>query len=669
MKRYLSIIITLSFLLSQERFSNLDVFNLQYARDPQISPTSSKIIYVRTKMDIMKDGKTSSIWIVDIDGRNHQKLTSNINNESSPRWSPDGKRITFVSSSDDGNGSEIYIYWVDSKQYSVISQLNKSPSNLKWSPSGEYIGFSMFMTDNVLSLVTPPKKPKDANWAPPARITDRLKHESDGSGYIDKGFNHLFYISADGGSPVQVTSESYNHKDFNWSKDSEKIIFSSNYTENWEYDFRNSEMYSIKINGSSLTQLTKRKGPDYGGVFSPDGKKIAYLGFTDKVQTYQINKLYLMNADGSAKKEIKTALDRNMSSLKWASDGKGLYFKYDNFGNGKIGYISISGKTKKIADNLGGTTIGRPYGGGSYSLSKTDRIAFTMTTPYHPADIAYYDGRKTNRITSLNNDLLSNRDLGKINEIWYESSVDGRRIQGWIAKPPGFDSNKKYPLIVENHGGPISNYGDRFSPEILLYSASGYVVFYPNPRGSTSYGEEFGNLLYRNYPGDDYHDVMDGVDRLLELGYVDKNNLYVTGGSAGGIMTAWIVGKTKRFKAAAVIKPVMNWISKTLVADNYFYYANSRYKGQPWENFEEYWKFSPISLVGNIETPTMVMVGTYDLRTPPSEAKQLYHALKIRKIETVYVEIPEAYHGIASKPSQLIAKIDHILYWFNKYKE
>tara|TARA_B110000003_G_scaffold191595_1_gene190414 strand:+ start:172 stop:2034 length:1863 start_codon:yes stop_codon:yes gene_type:complete len=620
-------------------------------------------------MDIMKDGKTSSIWIVDIDGRNHQKLTSNINNESSPRWSPDGKRITFVSSSDDGNGSEIYIYWVDSKQYSVISQLNKSPSNLKWSPSGEYIGFSMFMTDNVLSLVTPPKKPKDANWAPPARITDRLKHESDGSGYIDKGFNHLFYISADGGSPVQVTSESYNHKDFNWSKDSEKIIFSSNYTENWEYDFRNSEMYSIKINGSSLTQLTNRKGPDYGGVFSPDGKKIAYLGFTDKVQTYQINKLYLMNADGSAKKEIKTTLDRNMSSLKWASDGKGLYFKYDNFGNGKIGYISISGKTKKIADNLGGTTIGRPYGGGSYSLSKTDRIAFTMTTPYHPADIAYYDGRKTDRITSLNNDLLLNRDLGEINEIWYESSVDGRRIQGWIAKPPGFDSNKKYPLIVENHGGPISNYGDRFSPEILLYSASDYVVFYPNPRGSTSYGEEFGNLLYRNYPGDDYHDVMDGVDRLLELGYVDKNNLYVTGGSAGGIMTAWIVGKTKRFKAAAVIKPVMNWISKTLVADNYFYYANSRYKGQPWENFEEYWKFSPISLVGNIETPTMVMVGTYDLRTPPSEAKQLYHALKIRKIETVYVEIPEAYHGIASKPSQLIAKIDHILYWFNKYKE
>ncbi len=672
MNKYISIVITLIFCsiaLSQERFSSLDVFDLQYAKDPQIAPDNSKIVYVRTKMDIMKDSRRSSIWIIDTDGNNHQKLTSSNHDESSPRWSPDGKRIAFVSSSDDDNGSEIYIYWVDSKQYSAISQLDKSPKNLKWSPTGKYIGFSMFVPDDVLTLVSPPKKPKDAIWAPTARITNRLKHESDGSGYMDKGFSHLFYISADGGAPIQVTREPYNHRSFDWSKDSKKLIFSSNYTENWEYDFRNSEMYSIKVDGSNLKQLTNRRGPDYGGVFSPDGRKIAYLGYNDKVQTYQVNGLYLMNADGSNKKEIATNLDRNISSLIWSPDGKGLYYKYDNHGNGKIGYAVLSGKTKKIVDNLGGTTIGRPYGGGSYSVSNTGRIAYTVTSPYHPADIAYYDGRKTDRISNLNNDLLSNRDLGEITDIWYNSSIDGRRIQGWIAKPPNFDSNKKYPLIVENHGGPISNYGDRFSPEILLYSASDYIVFYPNPRGSTSYGEEFGNLLYRNYPGDDYHDVMDGVDKLLELGYVDINNLFVTGGSAGGIMTAWIVGKTKRFKAAAVIKPVMNWISKTLVADNYFYYANSRYKGQPWENFEEYWKFSPISLVGNIETPTMVMVGTYDLRTPPSEAKQLYHALKIRKIETVYVEIPEAYHGIANKPSQLITKIDHILYWFNKYKE
>ena len=236
-----------------------------------------------------------------------------------------------------------------------------------------------------------------------------------------------------------------------------------------------------------------------------------------------------------------------------------------------------------------------------------------------------------------------------------------------MVKPPDFEEDKQYPLLVEIHGGPISNYGDRFSAEIQLYASAGYVGFYPNFRGSTGYGEDFGNLLYNNYPCDDYQDIIDGVDHLITAGYIDQEQLYVTGGSAGGIMTAWIIGKNHRFRAASVVKPVMNWISKTLTADNYYGYANYRIPGQPWENFEAYWKFSPISLVGNVETPTMVMVGMEDLRTPISEAKQLYHALKLRRIPTVYVEIPGAYHNIARRPSQLITKIDHNLAWFKKH--
>ena len=658
-----------SSIFSQDTFKNLDVFKLQYVSDPQISPDGSKIIYVRTKMDIMKDGRSSSIWIINSDGSNHQKLTSNTFSESSPRWSPDGKRISFISSSDDSNGTEIYMYWLDSKQYSSISQLDESPRNLKWSRDGKYIGFLMFVPDKTLQLIIPPRKPKNANWADKPRITDRLKHESDGSGYMREGFSHIFYISATGGTPVKVTSESYDHYSFDWRLNSNGFVFSSNYTKDWEYDFRNSEIYSINIDGTELKQLTNRKGPDLGAVVSPNGKQIAYLGYDDKVQTYQISHIYLMNIDGNNKKLLKTSLDRDVTSLTWSSDGKSIYFMYDNEGNTKVGKTDLNGRIKKMVNDVGGTSIGRPYGGGSFTISLEEHISFTITSPYHPADLAIFDGKSTNRITKLNNELLSNKDLGVVEDIWYKSSIDGREIQGWIAKPPGFDPNKVYPLIVENHGGPISNYGDRFSPEILLYSSAGYVVFYPNPRGSTSYGEEFGNLLYRNYPGDDYYDVMDGVDKMLELGYIDRDNLFVTGGSAGGIMTAWIVGKTSRFKASAVIKPVMNWISKTLVADNYFEYAYSRYDGQPWENFNHYWSFSPLSLVGNIETPTMVMVGLNDLRTPPSEAKQLYHALKLRKIETVYVEIPGAYHNISNRPSQLITKIDHILYWFNKYRD
>jgi dipeptidyl aminopeptidase/acylaminoacyl peptidase len=297
-------------------------------------------------------------------------------------------------------------------------------------------------------------------------------------------------------------------------------------------------------------------------------------------------------------------------------------------------------------------------------------IAFTFSRPDRPADVAVIENRKRDPklITSVNEDLLAYRNLGKMEEIWYKSSVDGRDIQGWIVYPPDYDESRTYPLLVENHGGPILNYGPHFSAEIQLFAAGGYVVFFPNPRGSTSYGEEFGNLLYNNYPGEDYNDVMDGVDHLIAEGKADPEHLYVTGGSAGGIMTAWIIGKTDRFRAAAVIKPVVNWISKTLVADNYYGYAESRYPGQPWENFEVYWKFSPLSLVGNVETPTMVMVGMDDLRTPPSEAKQLYHALKLRKVETVLVEIPEASHGIAARPSNLITKVAHILAWFEKYR-
>tara|TARA_B100000085_G_C18551843_1_gene516218 strand:- start:344 stop:2362 length:2019 start_codon:yes stop_codon:yes gene_type:complete len=652
---------------SQDKFENLDVFELQYARDPQISPSGNRIVYVRTEMDIMKDGRSSSIWILNSDGSNHQKLTSSNRNESNPRWSPDGKRISFISSSDDGNGSEIFIYWVDSKQYASISQLETSPRSTKWSRDGNYIGFSMFVPQKTLQLVSPPRKPKNAKWAEKPRITDRLKHEADGSGYMREGFTHIFYISSEGGSPIQVTSENYNHRSFEWNNSSNGFIFSSNYNKDWEYDFRNSELYKINLDGTGLKQLTNRQGPDYGAVISPDRNLIAYLGYDDKIQTYQTTNLYLMDINGENKREIKTNLDRSISSLKWSSDGKKIFFMYDNEGNTKVAYTSLNGSFKKIVDNVGGTTIGRPYGGGSYSISNNNKIVFTLTSPYHPSDIAINDGKSTKRLTDLNYNLLNKKDLGLIEEVWYKSSVDGRNIQGWIAKPPGFNSNKKYPLIVENHGGPISNYGDRFSPEILLYSSAGYVVFYPNPRGSTSYGEEFGNLLYRNYPGDDYHDVMDGVDKMIDLGYVDEDNLFVTGGSAGGIMTAWIIGKNNRFKASAVIKPVMNWISKTLVADNYFGYAHSRYEGQPWENFNHYWSFSPISLVGDVETPTMVMVGLDDLRTPPSEAKQLYHALKLRKVETVYVEIPGASHNIARRPSQLITKIDHILYWFDKY--
>lgn len=654
----------------KKNFSYTDIFDLQYVSDPQISPNGNWVVYRRMTFDIMKDKVSGNLWMIKADGSKHQKLTSREVNESNPRWSPQGDRLAFVSSTDEG--SEIYIHWIASGKIAKVTQLPFSPSALTWSPNGQQLAFSMNVKKEPPVLAKMPKKPKEAKWAEKPRITDRLYHEADGRGYIDPGFNHIFVIPTDGGAPRQLTSGDFHHRGtLSWSKDGQHIYFSGNRNEDWEYDFRNSEIYSVGVYDGQIKALTDRDGPDGHPVVSPDGTRIAYISVADKRQAYQVRKVHIMNKDGSDQKEVSQNLDRTVSDLVWDSKGNGLYFSYDDKGNTKIAHLNLNGKVTKLADNMGGTSIGRPYAGGSFSVSENGTVAYTQTRPEYPSELAILKSKVKNpaKITSLNNALLDFRNLGKVEEIWYTSSFDQRNIQGWVVYPPNFDASKKYPFLVENHGGPILNYGDRFSAEMQLYAAAGYIVFYPNPRGSTGYGEEFANLLYRNYPGEDYNDVMDGVDYCIQKGIAHEDQLFVTGGSAGGIMSAWMIGKNNRFEAAVVAKPVMNWISKTLVADNYFRYANSRYPGQPWESFETYWKFSPISLVGNIETPTMVLVGMDDLRTPPSEAKQLYHALKLRKIPTVLVEIPNASHGIANRPSNLITKIAHTLAWFQKYRK
>jgi len=649
-------------------FSREDVFELEWVTDPQISPDGRRIAYARNFMDVMSDKRSSRIWLIDADGRNHVPLTGRDVGESGPAWSPDGKRLAFVSSTDEG--AEIYVYWLESGKNTRITRLPKSPSGLSWSPDGRSIAFSMLVAEEPPVIAPPLPKPEGAEWPDAPMVTTRLYHEQDGAGRIEPGFSHFFVVDDIGGTARQVSSGDFHHGGKpQWTPDGRSLVFSANRNADWEMDYVNSEVYRLDLDSGDIVALTERDGPDEDPVVSPDGRKIAWASFEDKVQSFQVMRLHVMNADGSGKAELRPDLDRSVSNLHWDAAGQGVYYQYSDHGETYIAHTSLSGKSRRVASRLGGESVSRPYGGGSFSVSDNNLLAYNYSTPYRPAELAIADARRGEPrvITALNDDLLAHRVLGEVKDVRYKSSVDGRDLQGWTITPPGYDAAKRYPLIVENHGGPISHYGPHFSPELQLFAAAGYVVFYPNPRGSTSYGEEFANLLYHDYPGNDYQDVMDGVDALIRAGVTAEDRLYVTGGSAGGIMTAWIIGKNTRFRAAAVVKPVMNWVSKTLTADNYFMYANYRYPGQPWENIEEYMKYSPISLVGNIETPTMVMVGTADLRTPLSEAKQLYHALKIRGIDTALVEVPDAPHFIAGRPSQLITKTDHILAWFARY--
>ena len=652
------------------RFNAEDVFQLERVIDPQISPDGNTIVYMRSSFDIMTDRGRSALWIMNADGSKHRPLASGPNNYSSPRWSPDGSMLAYVSTED--GRAQIFLRWMDTGQETKLTNLTESPGGMSWAPDGQWIAFSMFVAhdDGTLSAEGMPAPPEGADWGPPIEVIDQLQYRADGAGYLDEGYDHLFVIPVEGGTPRQVSSGNYDHGGSpQWSADGTSLIISVNRSDNVMEEPNNSDIYVLSLADGSYTRLTDRFGPDGSVRVSPDGSTIAYTGFDDTFQGYTVRKLYVMNRDGSNIRMISGDLDRDVGNPRWSADGRGLFFQFDDEGNTKVAYISLDGDVEVLTHNVGGLSLGRPYGGGQYSVADNGTFAFTLGTPLHPAELAVgRRGREAQQLTRLNEDLLGHKELGQVEEIWWESSFDGRRIQGWITKPAGFNPANKYPLILEIHGGPFANYGDRFSAENQLYASEGYVVLSANPRGSTSYGQEFGNLIHHNYPSQDHDDLMSGVDAVIAQGYVDEDNLFVTGGSGGGVLSAWAVGKTDRFAAAAVQKPVINWYSFVLNADGLPFFWKYWFPGKPWEYTEHYMERSPIQYAGNVTTPTMLITGEVDYRTPMSETEQFYGALKIQGVETTMVRIPDASHGIANRPSNLVAKIAYITSWFEKYR-
>ena len=654
-----------------DRFTLRDIFALQWAADPQISPDGRHVAFERSSFDVMKDRDRSSLWMVDVDGGAARPLTNGTGSDHAPRWSPDGTRLLYVSTAE--GSADLYVRWMDSGQRAAITHLAHSPANLAWSPDGKWIAFTMFIPETPKSIVHMPSKPDGADWGPPIKYIDNLLYRRDGSGYVQPGHVHLFVAPAEGGAPRQLTSGPYNDGEPCWSPDGKSLLFTANRHDDAEYDPLNDEIYEVSVDSGALKPLTNRAGPDNSPAVSPDGKLIAFTGFDDKAQGYQVTHLYVMNRDGSGARVVTGAFDRDVSSPQWSGDGRGIYVQYDDEGDTKVGLVTLDGKVAPIVAHVGGLDLGRPYGAGQYSVSHTGRVAFTETEPDHPADVAVSAARTAKggdasvRLTRLNEGLFSHKTLGAVQELRYKSSFDGRGIEGWIITPPGFDASKKYPLLLEIHGGPYADYGDRWTAELQLYAQAGYVVLYTNPRGSTSYGESFGNAINHDYPNHDYDDLMSGVDAVIAKGWVSPDSLFVTGGSGGGVLTAWIVGHTHRFRAAVVQKPVINWYSWVLTADLPSFGMKYWFTGPPWENEATYMKYSPISYVGNVNTPTMMITGEVDYRTPSGEAEQFYAALKLRKVPSALVRIPEASHEIAARPSHMMAKVAYVLAWFAKY--
>lgn len=649
-------------------FTYQDIFALEQVADPRFSPDGDKIVYVRRSPDIMTDRQRSNLWIIDRDGSNHRPLVSGEKNASSPRFSPDGTRLAYISTSE--GSTQIYVRWMDTGQTARVTNLQRAPRSLSWAPDGRSLAFVMLVPESKKPMIKMPEKPKGAEWAKPSKEIDALVYRFDGRGYLEQGYSHVFVVPADGGTPRQVTKGEYNYGATpQWTPDGKSIIVSSNHAEDWRLNPRATEIYEVDVASGEAIALTDRDGPDGTPVLSPDGKRIAYLGNDDNGMSYLQNLLYVMDRDGGNPRALTANIDRSFSNPQWAEDGRSILVQYTDEGIIRVARVDLKGKMTTVVSDAGAMSLGRPYAAATYASDGGKGIVYTRGGTSAPADLTYstLSGKRT-RLTSLNDDLLGQKAMAQVEAIHFPSSHDGREISAWMVTPPDFDAARKYPLILEIHGGPYAAYGPHFSAEIQLMAAAGYVVVYGNPRGSTSYGADFANYIHQNYPSEDYNDLMDSVDAVIAKGFIDERNLFVTGGSGGGVLSSWIIGKTSRFAAAVVAKPVINWISGSLTTDIAVVFTKYWMPDMPWNIPEIYWKYSPLSLVGNVITPTMVLTGEADYRTPISESEQFYQALKLQKVDAVMVRIPDAGHGITARPSNLIRKVKYIVAWFGKYR-
>jgi dipeptidyl aminopeptidase/acylaminoacyl peptidase len=647
-----------------------DEFQIQLATDPQISPDGQRVAYVRTFADPMTDRRYANLWIVRSDGTEQRALTTGNRADSMPRWSPDGTRLAYLSDAD--GKIQLYVRWMDSGQSARLTNLDDPPGDIEWSPDGKYLSFSALVAAKSLQLAQLPAPPSGAKWADPPTVYDRLVYRFNGRGYLKNGFRQLFVVSSVGGAPRQITSDDFanggSEFDSNlavWSADSRYLIVSINRHPESALAFLDTDVYEISVADGSMRALTHRNGPDNSPRVSPNGRWIAYVGFDDHYQGHQTTKLYVMSRDGSGSRVLSDSLDRDISSPRWAPDSAGVYCLYDDQGDTKLGFFSLQGGFRKIADHIASTT--NAGGSGSFSVSRSGAIALTTGTPAVPGDVAVWSKGTLRTVTALNAELLEQKPPGRVEQIWFESSKDHRRIEGWIVYPPNFDPSRKYPLLLEIHGGPFADYGDRFDFEKQVYAGRGYVVLYANPRGSTSYGEEFANLIHHAYPGDDFDDLNSGVDAVAAKGFIDRANLYVAGGSGGGVLTCWMIEHTNRFRAAVSLYPVINWYSFALTSDIPFV-TKYWFPGNPWDYTDQYMTRSLVNLVAKVQTPTLLMTGEADYRTPIEEAEQFYRALKLLNVDTALVRFPEEPHGLSVRPSHHMAKMLYVLGWFEEHK-
>lgn len=644
----------------------LDLYlEMESVSEPRISPDGGQIVYTRQWIDKLNDQRKSAIWIMNADGSKNRFLVEG----SGPYWSPDGTRIAYLAKGEP-TGTQLFVRWMDAEgAITQITHVEEEPSDISWSPDSQWIAFTLPVLQKEAWTVKMPTPPEKAKWTEAPRIIERFLYRRDRVGFLKQGYYHIFVVPADGGTPRQLTTGDYDHgRSFaffgvghalSWTPDGGEILFTSLRTDDWEYEYQESEIYAVALSDKTIRQLTTRRGPDMSPVVSPDGRWVAYTGYDWTDDTYVASKLYVMGIDGSNPQLLTTDLDRSPSDLQWAADSRGVYFNVSDSGTRNLYFASRQGEVGPVTQGNHMLTV--------TEINANGQAVGTVSRYHHPSDVVSFSLARPEirQLTFVNDDILGSVKLGEVEEIWY-TSVDDFRIQGWIIKPPDFDPTKKYPLMLVIHGGPHAMYNVGFDFGWQNHAAEGYVVLYTNPRGSSGYGSAFGNAIKHAYPSKDFDDLMKGVDEVIARGYIDSRNLFVYGCSGGGVLTSWVVGHTDRFAAASANCPVTNWLSFAGTTDiNLWGYR--RFAKPPWEDPSPYLHYSSLMYVGKVTTPTMLMTGVNDLRTPISQTEEYYQALKLRKVPTAMVRFNDEYHGTTSKPSNFLRTQLYLRYWFEKY--
>jgi dipeptidyl aminopeptidase/acylaminoacyl peptidase len=671
---------------AEKRFiTEKDLLKFTWIADPQIAPDGSTIAFVRVTVNEKENRYETSLFTVGTSGAEAPRpLTSNVR-DTIPRWSPDGRRIAFVRSIEkDGKPQpgQVYLLDMNGGEAYPLTQDTKGVTSIEWSPDGKTVAF----TAPVAGDEHDKRNDKEKDAKSDVQVITRAVYRANGNPtYVDAGrHTHIFTVAATNGADKpqtkQVTDGEYDEREIEWAPDGSKIYFISTRVPESYYEANDSDLYSVPASGGTITKVASIEGTISAPRVSPDGHRIAFVGTPhgDPVRSYNQPDVFVVEAaPGSAPRNLTEAYDFDIAggiggdqapprgqsgnSIVWSKDAASLIVVSAEHGSADLRRLTIAtGKLDPLTDGQHAVAAFTATPDGS-------RIAAAISTQTNVGDLFMIDA-KPRQITKVNQELFSDIQQSEPEELWYKS-FDGRNIQGWILKPPNFDSGKKYPLILEIHGGPHAAYGNAYTHEFQWIAAKGYVVLFTNPRGSTSYGQEFGNIIQYHYPGDDYKDLMAGVDELLKRGYIDVNRMGVTGGSGGGLLTNWTITQTQRFKAAVAQRDIADWYGFWFTAD--FWLAKPTwFRKAPWEDPQDFAARSPITHVANVTTPTMYVLGDQDYRTPPADGgEMMFRALKYRKIPTVMVRFPRENHELSrsGEPKHRVERLQHIVGWMDQW--